>query len=578
MTISRFLLSSVALCGLLACQSKTETAVPTKHDSVVASTSQDWCFTGGPIYTAVDDTPVMKAVAVKDGVITYASNDDVLSPHWCDDNAGDGAKLVDLEGKAMFPGFTDSHGHLMWIGLREMMVNMTGAESVTEMQERLQKAVETTPKDQIINGRGWIETHWPEKRFPNRQDLDAIAPDHIVILGRADGHASVVNTAALKAAGITKDTEAPFGGDILKDENGEPTGMLIDNAMGLVAPLIPTLTDKRKTAAFKKASDVYTSRGWTNIHSMSVDTGNLPMIADMAAAGDIALRVYNSPDIEDAAKLDDLLAFDGTKTGLVQARAIKLYSDGALGSRGAALLAPYDDDPENTGLLLITKERIMPILKDALVKGVQVNTHAIGDRANQLLLDWYEEAFAAVPASERAIADPRWRVEHAQILTLDDLQRFQALGVIPSMQPSHAIGDLHFAVDRIGAERLKGGYAWRTIIDSGSIIAGGSDAPVEVGDPRIEFYAAVTRKDLSGFSGESWYPEEKVTRQEALKMFTIWPAYAAFQEDMTGSIEVGKAADFTIFETDIMRSDPADILTAKVSMTMVEGKAVYKAD
>ncbi len=573
MKFARLLFCGAALPALLACQAPTSDNASDKK--LVEAPAKSWCFTGGPIYTAIDASPKANALAVKDGIITQVSYTDIPED-WCGTHAGANVVMTDLSGKALLPGLTDSHGHLLWIGLREMMVNMTGALSVTELQNRLAAAAETTPKGETINGRGWIETHWPEKRFPNRQDLDAIAPDHIVILGRADGHASVVNTAALKAAGITAETQAPFGGDILKDENGEPTGMLIDNAMDLVSPLIPALTEERKRAAYLKASNVYTSRGWTNIHSMSVDMVNLDMMADMAAAGDINLRVYNSPDIKDASALEELLSFDDTKTDLVTVRAIKLYSDGALGSRGAALLAPYDDDPDNSGLLLITKERIMPILTDALVRGVQVNTHAIGDRANQLLLNWYEEAFKAVPAQDRAIADPRWRVEHAQILTLEDLQRFQALGIIPSMQPSHAIGDLHFAVDRIGPERLRGGYAWRSLIDSGSIIAGGSDAPVEVGDPRIEFYAAVTRKDLSGFSGEHWYPEEKVTRQEALKMFTIWPAYAAFQEEMTGSLEVGKAADFTILETDIMTSAPEDILTAKVAMTIVGGKQVYK--
>lgn len=570
----------VSLC-LLGCATLALTACTqeTEENASHVSTSinpTSWCFSGGPIYTAVDSTPKAKAVAVKDGVITYVGIDN--SPDdWCHENAGTDAQTVDLGNKALYPGLTDSHGHLLWIGLREMMVNMSGTVSISEMQDRLKVAVSDTPAGQTIYGRGWIETHWPEKRFPNRADLDAVAPDNPVILTRADGHAVVVNSVAIEKAGITADTEPPFGGDILKGDDGEPTGMFIDKAMGLVDSLIPPLTEDRKKAAYKKASEVYTSRGWANIHSMSVDMENLALQQTMAADGRIGLRVYNSPDVEDVTALKDLKAFDGSKSPTITARGIKLYSDGALGSRGAALLAPYDDDPDNTGLLLITKERIMPILIEALKSGVQVNTHAIGDRANRLLLDWYEEAFETVPPADRAITDPRWRVEHAQILTLEDLKRFQALGVIPSMQPSHAIGDLHFAIDRIGPERLKGGYAWRSLIDSGSIIAGGSDAPVEVGDPRIEFYAAVTRKDLSGYSNENWYPEEKITRQEALKMFTIWPAYAAFEDGKTGSIEVGKMADFTMFETDIMTTDPQNILTAKVAKTIVGGKQVFPA-
>lgn len=570
MTHFKILLASAAAVALTACQPSLDNA----KSASVDTDDDSWCITGGPIYTAVDSAPKATAIAVTDGVISKVAFE-AVPDSWCSENALASASNVNLNGKALYPGLTDAHGHLIGIGLREMTLDMTGARSLTEMQARLKSALESTPEGETIYGVGWIETHWPEKRFPNRADLDAIAPNQIVMLTRADGHAMVVNSAALKAAGITKDTEVPFGGDILKDENGEPTGMLIDNAMSLADSLFPKLTAARKKEAFIRASDVYTSRGWTNIHSMSVDPNSLPLLKDLEKSGELGLRVYNSPDISSVEEISKITDFEPSNH--ISARGIKLYSDGALGSRGAALLAPYDDDPGNMGLLLITKERIMPILTTALRTGVQVNTHAIGDRANQLLLDWYEEAFEMVPPAERAIAEPRWRVEHAQILTLDDIKRFQALGVIPSMQPSHAIGDLYFAVDRIGPERLKGGYAWRSLIDSGSIIAGGSDAPVEVGDPRIEFYAAVTRKSLDGYSDENWYPEEKVTRQEALKMFTIWPAYAAFEEDKLGSIEVGKAADFSVFDTDIMTAAPEDILTAKVAMTIVDGKIVYAA-
>ncbi|MGJ8564194.1 MAG: amidohydrolase [Alphaproteobacteria bacterium] len=574
MTYARLLLSCAAITALAGCgQNKSHDSAETPADTVATS----WCFSGGPIYTSIDAAPTAEALAVKEGLITYTAAN-APEENWCETHAGAGAQNVNLGGKALYSGLTDSHGHLLGIGLREMTINLEGTLSVTEMQDRLKTPASETPKGETIFGRGWIETHWPEKRFPNRQDLDSVTADHAIILTRADGHAAVVNSAALKAAGITRDTKAPFGGDILKDENGEPTGMLIDNAINLVNSLIPILTEERKKEAYIKASEVYSSRGWANIHAMSVNMDNLPLMMELSRSGDIGLRVYNSPDIKNADALTRLQAVDTSNSDHITVRAIKLYSDGALGSRGAALLAPYSDDPKNTGLLLITKERIMPILERSLRDGIQVNTHAIGDKANQLLLDWYEEAFQSVPASERAIADPRWRVEHAQILTLPDLKRFQALGIIPSMQPSHAIGDLHFANDRLGPERLKGGYAWRSLIDSGSIIAGGSDAPVEIGDPRIEFYAAVTRKDLKGFSGKYWYPEEKVTRQEALKMFTIWPAYASFQEDKTGSIEVGKAADFTVFETDIMTAKPEDILTAKVAMTIVDGKLIYSAN
>lgn len=527
------------------------------------------CYSGGPIYTAIDSAPTVEAVKVESGLISYAGG---IKDGWCD-----GGDMVDLSGAAMYPGFTDAHGHFIGIGLREMTLNLEGTTSIDELQTRVSLAIKDVDTGTTLYGRGWIETHWPEGRFPNRLDLDAISPNNPVILERADGHAVVVNSAALKSANITAATKAPFGGDILKDEAGEPTGMLIDKAGELVADLMPKNTEERTRQAMKKASDLYASRGWTNIHSMSFAPSAVPIIQNEAKAGNVNIRVYASTDTGGGFNTKDFAA-NPNRNDLITRRSIKLYSDGALGSRGAALLAPYDDDPDNIGLMLTTYDDIMPVLKTALKDGVQVNTHAIGDRANKMVLDWYEEALTAVPESERAIKEPRWRIEHSQILDLEDIPRFAELGVIPSMQPSHAIGDLHFAVDRIGPGRLAGGYAWRSLIDSGSIIAGGTDAPVEVGDPRIEFYAAVHRKDLKGYSNDAWYDAQKVTRQEALKMFTAWPAYAAFEDDRLGTIEFGKAADFTVFDKDIMTIPEPEILTAKTVMTVVNGKTVYKAN
>ena len=561
--ISATLLLSLGL--LTACQDQK----PPSDQSLVSDAKTTTCYSGGPIYTANDETPKVEAVAVQDGIITYAGPD---AGAWCENGT-----LIDLAGAAMLPGFTDAHGHFVGIGMRELTLNLEGTESIAALKSRLAEAVVDVPEGETLYGRGWIETHWPEKRFPNRIDLDEVTPNNPVILERADGHALVVNSAALEAVGITSDTIAPFGGDILKGEDGTPTGMLIDKADSLVASLMPKVTEARTRTALKKASDLYASRGWTNIHSMSFNPSIIPMIEEAENTNDVKIRVYASTDISSGFNTSEFAA-NPTSDRLITRRSIKLYADGALGSRGAALLAPYQDDPDNIGLMLTTYDDIMPVLKTALRDGVQVNTHAIGDKANKLVLDWYEEALNAVPMEERAVADPRWRIEHSQIIALEDIPRFAALGVIPSMQPSHAIGDLHFAVDRIGSERLAGGYAWRSLIDSGSIIAGGSDAPVEVGAPLIEFYAAVHRKDLKGYANEDWYDDQKVTRQEALKMFTIWPAYAAFEEERLGTIEVGKAADFTVFDKDIMTVPAKDILDAKTVMTMVNGDIVYKAE
>ncbi len=503
-----------------------------------------------------------------------------ISRHGSADICGAEQAIIDLKGAYVYPGFVDSHAHLLGIGLREMTLNLEGIPSIKLLAEKVSLAVTNTPKGETIYGRGWIETHWPENRFPTRTDLDAVSPNHPVILQRADGHAIVANSQALAAAGIDKNTKAPFGGSILLGTDGEPTGMLIDNAMSLVTGLLAEITPERRRTAYIKGSKVYAAYSWTGIQSMSVIAEDVDLIGQLSDDGLLKIRVYNAVDMKGADDLLKAIAANGPKTsqnGRVVTRAIKLYADGALGSRGAALLEPYADEADNMGLMLTTRDKIMPILERSLRGGLQISTHAIGDRANRLVLDWYAEAFANVPAAERKVASPRWRIEHAQILNMADLKRFSELGVIASMQPSHAIGDLHFAVERLGVERLRGGYAWNSLIKSGVKIAAGSDAPVERGDPRIEFYAAVARKDMKGFSTDGWYPNEAVSRELALEMLTAWPAYAAFAEDQTGKIAQGQHADFTIFDQDIMTIDEADILKVKPVMTIVDGEIVYRA-
>ena len=568
-------LQKLTLCALLSTAAIISGCQSDKAQDNTLNFARAWCISGGPIYTAIDETPMVKAVAISEGVINYVGSN---TGDWCQDAAGANSKTIDLKGAAAYPGFTDAHGHLIGIGLREMTLNLEGTTSIKDLQAKLAGVVSETPKGQTIYGRGWIETHWPESRFPNKSDLDTVTKEHVVILERADGHASVVNTLALEKANITNTTKNPFGGAINRSADGIATGMLIDNAASLVQPLLPKLTSERKKEAYIRAGDLYASRGWTNIHSMSVNPEDIPMLNALAQDGELKIRVYNSID---------LLPTEGTETHsifndknsventLVTTRAIKLYADGALGSRGAALLAPYSDDDKNSGLLLLKADRAEAIFDAALQNGTQVNTHAIGDRANRIVLDWYQAAFQRIPPEQRAIKNPRWRIEHSQIIEPNDIPRFAELGVIPSMQPSHAIGDLHFAPNRLGKDRLSGAYAWRALIDSGSIIAGGSDAPVEVGDPRIEFYAATQRKDLKGFSNEDWNPKQKVTPQEALKMFTAWPAYAAFQESLTGTIEVGKAADITVFETDLMTASGPEIQRSKPVLTMVNGRLAF---
>ena len=524
-------------------------------------------FRGGPIYTGLEEAPIAEAVAVADGIILAVGSADLVAA-----GAGDDPVVVDLQGASLYPGFTDAHAHLLGVGMRELTLNLEGTASVAELVAIVEASVNSAAAGETVYGRGWIETGWPEGRMPTRDDLDPVSGANPVVLERADGHAVVVNSAALDAVGVDEEAADPDGGKIERDENGRATGILIDNAIALIAPLIDAPDEAKKREAYAKASDVYAAYGWTGMHNMSVAPDDIGLIETLSDDGAIDIRVYNSIDKSGV----DMLVATGPRQSAndrIVTRAIKFYVDGALGSRGAALLAPYSDRPDTTGLLVMNHDEAIALFEKALAAGLQVNTHAIGDRGNRMLLDWYEEAFAAHPEK----TDLRWRDEHTQILHTDDIPRFAKLGVIPSMQPSHAIGDLFFAPDRLGPDRLDGAYAWRALIDSGSIIAGGSDAPVERGDPLIEFYAAVARRGLNGYSDENWRPGQAVSRAEALKMFTLWPAYAAFQEDVLGTIEPGKRADFTVFSKDIMTIPENEILTAKPVMTVVDGEIVFRA-
>jgi hypothetical protein len=387
----------------------------------------------------------------------------------------------------------------------------------------------------------------------------------------------LANSAALRAAKIDLDRPIqPDGGRVELDASGSPTGLLVDNAMNLVSGLTEERTGRDLEFAYERAGAVLVGLGWTGVHNMSARARHVPVLNELSEAGRLPLRVYNAVDGAEAGDFPEDV-FGRSPRGLVTTRAIKLYMDGALGSRGALLGQPYSDSPDQSGLQLADEDQTIALLGRALRAGVQVSFHAIGDRANSLVLNWMERAFSDIHTLPPDKRDPRWRIEHAQVLSPQDIARIPAMGIIPSMQPSHAIGDLHFAPARLGPVRLEGAYAWRSILDAGGIIAGGSDAPVEKGDPLIEYYAAVARKDVSGFSGSDWRPEQKVTRSEALKMFTIWPAYASFREDDLGTIEAGKIADFSVFSGDLLTVAEADILSLKPVMTVVEGAIVWAA-
>ena len=546
----------------------------------------DLLLINGNVDTVNEKQPHAEAIGIKkDRVVFVGSNEDAKKFH--------GKRTVDLHGHSVVPGLTDSHCHIFGIGERELTLNLEGTNTRDDFLAKVKERVGKTERGKWITGRGWIETFWKPPTFPTRQDLDRVAPDNPVFLTRADGHAAIANSAGLKIAKIDKESANPFGGEILKDKTaGEPTGMLLDNAMDLVKKQIPKPTAAEREQALLTGIEREIKLGWCEIQNAGSHKEDIDLIKKAFADGKAKIRLINcvygpSEDAQNFLKEGATLnAFNHHFTQ----RTIKVIFDGALGSRGAALLKPYDDAPETSGYLTEKPEELRPMFEEALRRGIQVETHAIGDRANRMILDLYEAGFKAIPPNEREIREPRWRVEHAQIVDLSDIPRFAKLGVIPSMQPSHAISDLFFAPARLGLDRLTGAYAWQSFLKSGYIIAGGSDAPVERGEPMIEFYAAVSRKPLPeksvGLPAEGpsrtgalaktgWHPEQALSREQALKMFTIWAAYAAFEENEKGSIEVGKLADFTVLSQDIMEIPEPEILKTRCEMTIVGGEIVY---
>jgi predicted amidohydrolase YtcJ len=534
----------------------------------------DLVLRNATVYTANDRQPRAEAVAITGDKITFVGPNAGAAKL-----IGPATRVVDLRGATVLPGLTDAHMHLPGVGAREMTLNLEGTGTLEAFLARIKTRVDQAKPGQWVTGRGWIETFWKPPVFPSRQDLDRIAPNNPVYLTRADGHASVVNSAALRLAGITRDTRPTEGGAINQDQDGEPTGMLIDHAQGLVGRLVPPPTEEERDQQILKGVEREAQLGWTEIQDAHGTWAEVDRIRRLYRDGKIRIRIVKtiSGPSADADRLIAQGPVVGEFGGRLTVRTIKVVMDGALGSRGAALLAPYADDPKTSGLVTTDTVALKPMLAAALRNGIQVETHSIGDRGNRLTLDFYERAMKEVPPGQRRIAEPRWRDEHSQIVNPADIPRFKQLGVIASMQPSHAISDLYFAPSRLGMERLQGAYAWQSFMKLGVPVPGGSDAPVERGEPLIEFYAAVARKDLQGRSGPGWHPEEKATREQALKMFTVWPAFAAFQERERGTIEPGKLADLTVFDKDIMTVPELEILRARNLMTIVNGEIVYTA-
>ena len=541
-------------------------------ETSATSAAADFIFTNANIYTVNSAQPHAEAIAVKGERIVFVGSNQEVKKH-----SGAATKTIDLRGHTVVPGFTDSHYHLFEVGERLETLDLSSASSLQVLLAKIRDQAQELGPGHWITGRGWIETFWKPPVFPTRQQLDEVAGANPVYIVRADGHGAVANSKALRYAGIDAKTPDPFGGKIGRDEKtGEPTGTLLDNAMDLVQKKIPAPSTAEKELWLKSGAARSVALGWCEIQNPGSNLPEVDLLQRFYLEGKLKLRIYNAvwgpgPAADKLLKDGPIIdAFDHHFT----MRTIKVIFDGSLGSHSAALLEPYSD-ANTSGFLTQKPEELRPMFREALRQGIQVETHAIGDRANRTILDLYEEAFKAVPPNERKVKEPRWRVEHAQILAPNDLPRFARLGVIASMQPSHAISDFFFAPRRLGEKRLAGAYAWQSLIKSGAIVTAGSDAPVEKGEPMIEFYAAVARKSLSGFSAPDWHPEEAVTRQQALEMLTRWPAYAAFQEQEKGSIQPGKLADLTILSDDIMKIAEPDILRTRCLMTVIGGEIAF---
>lgn len=480
--------------------------------------------------------------------------------------------VINGNGKTMLPGLIDAHGHVMGLGFQELQVNLMGIETLDETLEAVREYAEANPELEWIQGRGWNQTLWPENEFPTAEDLDKVVSDRPVWLSRVDGHAGWGNSMALRLATVSKDTPDPQGGVIIRDNMGEATGVFIDAAQGYVDEVVPAPTQVEQKLAFEKALENMAGVGLTGAHDAGVSVAAWELYKQFADEGLLTTRIYGM--ISGAGETFDILSEKGPINSyaddMLALRSVKLYSDGALGSRGAAMLEPYSDDPGNHGLLFVSQEEMNSMVEKVTQKGFQANVHAIGDAGNRQALDAFEYA-----QSKLEPGDYRNRVEHAQIVALDDIPRFKELDIIASMQPTHATSDKNMAEDRVGKERIKGGYAWKTFLNQGTVVAGGSDFPVEHSNPFFGLYSAVTRMDHEGKPLGGWHPEEALTRKEALRTFTIDAAYAGFQEDILGSLEPGKWADFILIDRDYFEIPESEIWQINVLETWVAGRKVY---
>ena len=553
--LSRFL-SSALLIGLLASCSQ-----PEQPNTVLIDNIQGYSFNNRREFFN------FTALAIRDGKV-LATGDSQLSSDYPQ------AEIIDGQGKTLIPGIIDAHGHVSSLGFTMLSVDVRGLESAPQAAEKVASYAAQQPQLQWIRGRGWNQVLWPDQQFPSAALMDRHIDDRPVWLTRVDGHAGWANSAAMSAAGIDATTVSPAGGEILRDAQGNPTGVFIDNAMNLIDQAVPSPTKDEITVALDTVSKHLLSLGITSTHDAGVSATEHTLYRELADSDAMQLRLYGMISSTDP-ELEQILAAGHSQgsNDMYSARSIKIYTDGALGSHGAALLEPYEDRPDHSGLLLTSAEQLRKLFNIATKADFQVAIHAIGDKGNRIALDEIEYAYNTVGGRHL-----RHRVEHSQVVALSDIPRFKSLDVIPSMQPTHATSDMNMAEDRIGAERLKGAYAWRSFLDQGSRVVSGSDFPVELAAPFDGIHAAVTRQNKANQPEGGWIAEEAMTIRETMRSFSIDAAWAAHQEDKLGGLTPGKWADFILLDQDIYHIAPEDLWKTQVLETWLAGKQVFKAD
>ncbi|HYX36590.1 MAG TPA: amidohydrolase [Oligoflexus sp.] len=539
----------------------------------VAAAPADIMLTNARIYTMNKDQPKVEALAIQGGrVVATGSLRDLKT--W----QGPTTRLIDLKGKAVYPGFHEGHGHLKGLGYQIVRLDLAGVNSLIVVQNQVKDEIKNTPASEWVLGRGWDQNLWSKKEFPSRQDLDKLGAQAPVALTRVDGHALWVNSLALQKAGITRQTPDPVGGKIIRDAEGEATGILVDRAMDLVRSVIPNESPAQREKAIRAALARCSELGLTSFHDAGVDAGDIAVYEALLGKGELPLRMNVM-----LAGADQELINQYMKTGPVvkgdqqlQIRSVKLMADGALGSRGAALLEPYADQPGYSGLEIMTEEQIYQATKRFAQAGFQTAVHAIGDRTNRSVLNAFERVIKEFPK-----VDLRLRVEHAQILDAQDIPRFGKLGIIASVQPTHLTSDAPWVPTRIGADRMdEGAYVWQKLRQNKAVLVSGSDTPVESANPLWGLYAAVTRQNQERYPAKGWSMDQHLTMQEALESYTKNAALAAFWDKQLGTLEPGRYADIVVLDRDlnelIEEKRPQDILKARVLLTISNGRIVFE--